>query len=119
MLNCVAVGAGGFIGAVLRYGISLLPLDRTGSFPVNTLLINVLGAFCIGLIAALGVKSGLSPRWMLFLKAGICGGFTTFSTFALETVSLMQSGRTVSALVYIALSLILGGGAVLLAEAIV
>lgn len=86
MLNCLAVGAGGFVGAVLRYLVSMIPLDKTGAFPVNTLLINILGAFAIGAITALGAKTaGLDPRLTLLLKTGICGGFTTFSTFALET----------------------------------
>lgn len=85
MLNCLAVGAGGFVGAVLRYLVSMIPLDKTGAFPVNTLLINILGAFAIGAITALGAKTaGLDPRLTLLLKTGICGGFTTFSTFALE-----------------------------------
>lgn len=93
MLNCLAVGAGGFVGAVLRYLVSMIPLDKTGAFPVNTLLINILGAFAIGAITALGAKTaGLDPRLTLLLKTGICGGFTTFSTFALETAGLMQSG---------------------------
>ncbi|MEI3062222.1 MAG: CrcB family protein [Oscillospiraceae bacterium] len=52
MLNCIAVGAGGFVGAVLRYLVSMIPLDKTGAFPVNTLLINILGAFAIGAITA-------------------------------------------------------------------
>ena len=76
MLNCLAVGAGGFLGAVLRYLCSLLPLGRDGGFPVGTLLVNVLGAFAIGLIAAAAARhAALSPRMILFLKTGICGGF--------------------------------------------
>ena len=79
MLNCLAVGAGGFLGAVLRYLCSLLPLGRDGGFPVGTLLVNVLGAFAIGLIAAAAARhAALSPRMILFLKTGICGGFTRF-----------------------------------------
>ena len=62
MRNCLAVGLGGCLGSVLRYLLSLVPLDRTGSFPVNTLLTNVLGAFAIGLLAAaLSRQSGLDP----------------------------------------------------------
>ena len=63
MLNCLAVGAGGFLGAVLRYLCSLLPLGRDGGFPVGTLLVNVLGAFASGLIAAAAARhAALSPR---------------------------------------------------------
>ena len=63
MLNCLAVGLGGFLGSVLRYLLSLVPLDRTGSFPMNTLCTNVLGAFAIGLLAAaLSRQSDLLQR---------------------------------------------------------
>ena len=117
MLNCLAVGLGGFLGSVLRYLLSLVPLDRTGSFPVNTLLTNVLGAFAIGLLAAaLSRQSGLDPRLVLFLKTGVCGGFTTFSTFVLETTGLLQSGRYLPAALYVLLSLGLSLAAVFLAE---
>ena len=119
MLNCLAVGAGGFVGAVLRYLVSMIPLDKTGAFPVNTLLMNILGAFAIGAITALGAKTaGLDPRLTLLLKTGICGGFTTFSTFALET-GLMQSGRIGASAAYMLLSVTLSVAAVLLAEAVV
>ena len=113
MLNCLAVGAGGFLGAVLRYLCSLLPLGRDGGFPVGTLLVNVLGAFAIGLIAAAAARhAALSPRMILFLKTGICGGFTTFSTFALETSGLLQAGRLPAAAAYVVLSVLLSVGAV-------
>lgn len=115
MLNCLAVGAGGFLGAVLRYLCSLLPLGRDGGFPVGTLLVNVLGAFAIGLIAA---AAALSPRMILFLKTGICGGFTTFSTFALETSGLLQAGRLLAAAAYVVLSVLLSVGAVALVQAL-
>lgn len=121
MLNCLAVGAGGFVGAVLRYLVSMIPLDKTGAVSVNTLLINILGAFAIGAITALGAKTaGLDPRLTLLLKTGICGGFTTFSTFALvETAGLMQSGRIGASAAYMLLSVTLPVAAVLLAEAVV
>ena len=73
MLNFLIVGAGGFVGAAARYGISLLPLNERSVFPVNTLIINVVGAFAIGLISAAAKHTGLDGCAVLFLKAGICG----------------------------------------------
>ena len=113
MLNCLAVGMGGFIGAVARYLIGLIPMKNGGGFPFHTLAINVLGAFLIGCIVSLAAKDGkLEPRMVLFLKAGICGGFTTFSTFALETTDLLGSGRPWMAAAYVVLSMVLGVAAV-------
>ena len=73
--------------ACLRYLIGLIPFKEPFTFPVKTLRINLLGCFVIGLIAALAVKnSSLSPKTVLFIKTGLCGGFTTFSTFAGQLV---------------------------------
>lgn len=120
MLNCLAVGCGGFIGAVLRYLVGLIRISEDFAFPIKTLLINVLGAFAIGVIAALSLKGAdLDPRLVLFLKAGICGGFTTFSTFALESVQLFQSGRAWMTVLYIVLSVVLSILAVYAAEVVV
>ena len=111
MLNCLLVALGGGIGACLRYLIGLIPLKEPFTFPVKTLFINLLGCFVIGLIAALAVKnSSLSPKVVLFIKTGLCGGFTTFSTFALETETLIKTGHLGLALLYIALSLLAGVG---------
>jgi CrcB protein len=94
MVECIVVGAGGFIGAVCRYLIGLIPFNEGGAFPIKTFLINIAGSFLIGIIAALAMKTDwLNPRTVLFLKAGICGGFTTFSSFALETGDLIKGGR--------------------------
>ncbi len=120
MLNCLFVGVGGFLGAVARYLCTRLPLAPEGGFPLVTLLINVLGAFVIGLIAAGASKhTGWDPRLVLLLKTGVCGGFTTFSTFALETSSLLQSEKPWTAAAYIVLSVLLSVGAVALAERLV
>lgn len=117
MLDCLFVGLGGFLGAVARYLCTRLPLESGNGFPIVTLLVNVLGAFVIGLIAAGASKhAGWDPRLVLLLKTGVCGGFTTFSTFALETTSLLQSGKPWTAVAYIGLSVLLSVGAVLLAE---
>lgn len=117
MLNCLAVGAGGFLGAILRYLIGLAPIRESTAFPVNTLLVNVLGAFAIGCVTVFALQhADADPRLVLFLKTGICGGFTTFSTFALETSDLMKNGMPGMALLYVLLSVLLCIAAVFLAQ---
>lgn len=117
MLNCLFVGLGGFIGAVCRYLMGLLSIQDKSGFPWITLCINVIGAFLIGLIAAAAVKNGWgNSPFVLFFKTGVCGGFTTFSTFALESSSLMGSGKTTLAAVYMVLSVILCLTAVIAAQ---
>lgn len=106
MINCIVVGLGGFIGAVFRYLIGLLPVSPENGFPIKTLLINIAGAFLIGIVVALGAKKEWNSQLILFLKVGICGGFTTFSSFALETNQLMERGATGSALLYAVVSVI-------------
>ena len=110
MIKCLIVGAGGAVGAIARYLIGLMPLDPRNGFPVKTFLINVIGCFIIGLIAAFSERNGLKPDLVLFIKVGICGGFTTFSTFALETETLIKTGHIGLALVYVALSVVAGVG---------
>lgn len=119
-LNCLAVGFGGFLGAVIRYGIGLFPVKESTLFPVKTFAINLLGCLAIGLITALAAKSrNLDPRLILFLKAGLCGGFTTFSTFALESGDLLRSGQPWIAVAYISSSVIFGILLVFAAQAVV
>ena len=94
MIQCVFVGLGGFLGAVFRYLLGLIPVSAQLRIPVVTLGINVLGAFVIGMIAGwTGRIPAQNPNLILFLKTGLCGGFTTFSTFALETGTLVSEGR--------------------------
>lgn len=113
MLQCLFVGIGGFIGSIGRYLIGLLPIKPENGFPVKTLCINVAGAFLISLITALAARNkNLSPQIVLMLKAGVCGGFTTFSTFAYESFDLMQKGSVGIALTYMILSMVLGVAAV-------
>ncbi len=108
ILNCLFVGLGGFVGSVLRYLVSLVPLEHESGFPLVTLGINVLGAFLLGLImTAAGRSSGLDARTLLFLKVGVCGGFTTFSTFALEAHGLLSGGKPLVAMLYMILSVVL------------
>lgn len=118
LLNCLCVGLGGFVGSVLRYLVTLLPYGA--GFPVKTLAINVLGAFVLGLICALATRHvDANPQLVLMLKVGVCGGFTTFSTFALETSDLLQSGAWPAALAYVVASVVLSVAAVFGAEALV
>lgn len=109
MLECIIVGVGGFIGTVCRYLVGLISFKEGCAFPVKTWLINIIGSFLIGMIAALAVKiDSLNPRIVLFLKIGICGGFTTFSSFALETSDLLKEGRMHLAALYVILSMVVG-----------
>ncbi len=117
MLSILAVGAGGFVGAICRYLIGLIPINETFVFPIKTFLINVVGCVVIGLIAATTSKNTLSnPYMVLFLKVGLCGGFTTFSTFALETTDLLKNGHSLEAFLYILLSVLVGVGVIFTME---
>ncbi len=108
MLNCFFVGIGGFLGSIFRYLLSQMPIKSQMNLPITTLIINITGSFVIGLIAATAAKSShVDEHMILFLKVGLCGGFTTFSTFSLESHQLFQNGQTFSALIYIGLSVTL------------
>lgn len=103
------VGTGGFAGAVLRYLIGLVPVKETMLFPVKTFLINIAGCILIGCITALVLnKFQIAPGLVLFLKTGVCGGFTTFSTFSLETSDLIKNGHVEIAVLYTVLSVVTG-----------
>ncbi len=113
MLNCFFVGIGGFTGAVCRYLMGFIPLPDKSGFPWITLCINVIGAFVIGLTAGAAAKHGWGNNYfILFLKTGVCGGFTTFSTFALESSNLLESGKICLGVAYMVLSVVLCLGAV-------
>lgn len=104
-MNFLWVALGGAVGASGRYAVSLVPVKT--EFPILTLLTNIFGAVLIGFIA--GMVSGgarTNPQSVLFWKTGVCGGFTTFSTFSLEAVSLFEKKAWLAGGVYIALSVI-------------
>lgn len=117
MTDCLAVAAGGAIGAVCRFLIGKLPIGSTDGFPIKTFIVNIAGCFLIGLAAALALKQfSDSPRFVLFLKVGICGGFTTFSSFALETGELVEKGSYITASAYVILSVAVGIAALFAAQ---
>ena len=111
MIRIVLVGVGSFVGGVLRYGLSTWVhrvLDNPW-FPYGTLAVNVLGCLVIGFLAGLAeTRTAFTSEARLFLFVGILGGFTTFSSFALETFSLARDTQNVAALINIGLQLILG-----------
>ena len=110
MFDALAVFVGGGAGSVARWLISLAPFGSTADagFPVATFVTNVIGAFCIGFIVGLAVPASLPPKTTLLLKTGFCGGFTTFSTFALEASGLFERGNWFVGGGYVLLSLVLG-----------
>ena len=109
MYQVFIVGLGGFIGASLRYIISMLCLRWLGTFfPYGTLFVNILGCFLIGFIMELsGVLFPISSNVKLFLTVGILGGFTTFSTFAYETMNMLTKGNYLWGMTNILLNLFL------------
>ena len=100
----IAVAVGGAIGSVGRFWLTGVMTGLTGPrFPWGTLLINVLGSFIIGLVAGLTLTServAIHPDVRIFLMTGVCGGFTTFSAFSLQTLELLQTGDVVPAFGY-------------------
>ncbi|HTO39210.1 MAG TPA: fluoride efflux transporter CrcB [Brumimicrobium sp.] len=104
------VGLGGGVGSMFRYSISVLfNKFSTTLFPWPTFIVNVLGSFLMGLlISYFGRSLVVSPNLKLLLVAGFCGGFTTFSTFSIEGLNLLNSGNTTIALTYILGSVFFG-----------
>jgi fluoride exporter len=92
MQKLLLAGLGGFIGSAARYsiGIALLRTSAALTFPVATLLVNVLGSFCIGVLLSLPIRTILSDDARVFLVVGVLGGFTTFSSFSADTLQLWR-----------------------------
>jgi len=105
--NLLLVGLGGFIGSILRY-LSYFISKQTPAF-FTTCLINILGSLLIGMVIGLNLKGGfLNNNWKLFISTGVCGGFTTFSTFSMENIQLIQQGKIALSIIYVMSSIFFG-----------
>ena len=112
------IGLGGFLGSVARYVTAKFVDDKLSpTFPYGTLTVNIVGSFLLGMIYVLALrKTGLTENGRLFLGVGFCGGFTTFSAFALENFNQMQGKLVGASLLYISLSV--AGGILALAAGV-
>ncbi|MEP6465970.1 MAG: fluoride efflux transporter CrcB [Parafilimonas sp.] len=112
--NFLFIGLGSFIGGVCRYLLQqFVQNNYPSSIPYGTLIVNIIGCFVIGLVYELSGRGNLvSPEMRLFIATGICGGFTTFSSFAYENVTMVLEGEFLYTLLYILLSVVIGFGAV-------
>ena len=103
LMSFLFVALGGAIGAMARYAISLIPVKT--EFPILTLITNIAGAILIGFIVGFtNNKENISENTVLFWKTGVCGGFTTFSTFSLEAFNLLDNKQYTLGGLYIVLS---------------
>lgn len=115
------IGAGGAIGSISRYLVTVFFSRHIPSvFPYGTFVVNLSGCLFIGILYALAERfSWLSPEWRLFLTTGLCGGYTTFSTFMYENMRLLQQGHYLSFAAYSLASFALGLLGVILGAAMV
>lgn len=107
MREVFLVGIGGMVGSIARYGISSLFSSYITQFPFATFIVNVVGCLLIGIVFGLLERNVIGSDMRLLLATGVCGGFTTFSTFSAETLFLLRDGFTITALLYVLLSIIL------------
>ncbi len=103
--NLLFVALGGALGSVGRYLVSKC---FEGTFPWGTFTVNILGSLLIGILTGMVSKGTLTPEMKLLLVTGFCGGFTTFSTFANESFSMMKAGSALLMALYIGLSVVVG-----------
>lgn len=122
MDKIVLVGVGGAVGSILRYWVSgyVQDLSQSIGFPFGTLAVNLLGCLVIGILSQLGDDRGVfTPESRALIFIGVLGGFTTFSTFANESMNLFRDGENLPGIVNVAASLGLGLGAVVAGRALV
>ena len=119
--TCLIVIAGGALGTFARYAVSIIALPISRDLPWGTVIINVTGSLIIGLFSTLTLANGrfpVSDNMRLFVMIGLCGGYTTFSSFSLQTLDLLRSGAAVRACINVAASVVLCIGAVALGHLI-
>ena len=111
----LVVFVGGGLGSLMRYGVQFILHERLLNtlFPWGTLGVNLLGSFLIGLFYAWSVRFNMSEEMRLFLATGLCGGFTTFSTFSYENLMLLRQGYYSLFFLYVSASILLGIAAAL------
>jgi fluoride exporter len=108
VLKLISVMLGGFFGALTRYGFGQW-IQTDNGFPLGTLLINLIGCFCLGwILTFFTIRKNINPELTLFIGTGFIGAFTTFSTFSLETILLFQNGQAAFGVLYILTSIIFG-----------
>jgi len=108
-MQFVLVGIGGAVGSVARYAIVLAFADLAPTtFPLGTVLVNITGSALIGALAGLAsTRHALNPQLAQFLMVGVCGGYTTFSSFSLQTFELLRLGRPIQAMVNVTVSVLI------------
>jgi CrcB protein len=119
--TCLLIAFGGALGTLARYWISVAAVPFSHTLPWGTILINVSGSFVIGFFGTLTLSQGRYPlpeAPRLFIMVGFCGGFTTFSSFSLQTLDLMRHGSLTRALINVAASVVLCVGAVAIGHAL-
>lgn len=110
MTETLVIALGGALGSVARYWIAVLAMPISRSLPWGTMLINIVGSFAIGFFGTLTLGHGrypVSDLGRLFFMVGVCGGFTTFSSFSLQTLDLLRVGAVGRALIHVGVSVLL------------
>jgi len=116
----LAIAVGGVLGSLARWAVDeAMPATDPSQWPWATLTVNIIGAFAIGALLSSGLLEGRPPWWRPMLVTGVLGGFTTFSALALETGVMLDAGRPVAAVGYLAITVAVGLAAVVLGRAVV